>query len=79
MKKNLRILSQALSHICIVVAALYILFYILDIYNPMLLFLEKLPYIDFVLAILALLSGVAGIVAWETMRKGNHKPKQKVD
>ncbi|MCL2695417.1 MAG: hypothetical protein FWE69_03720 [Clostridiales bacterium] len=69
MKKNLRIVSQILLHATVVLSAVYILFYILDNYNPMLHFLAKLPAIDFIIAILALAAGVVTIVAWEQMRK----------
>jgi len=72
MKKNLRIFSQVLLHTNIVLAAVYILFYILDQYNPTLHFLAKLPGIALIVAVLALVGGVVTLVVWEMMRK-HHK------
>ena len=72
MKKNMRIASQVLSHSCLVLAAVYILFYILDRFNPQLHFLAKIPAIDLILAILTLVAGITCLVAWELMRKHKH-------
>ena len=68
----MRIASQVLSHISLVLAAVYILFYILDQFNPMLHFLAKLPAIDLILAIFAFVSAITCLVAWELMRKHKH-------
>lgn len=76
-KKKLLVIPAIIANAAIVLGAVYILFYILDIYNPMYLFLDEhiwiTRYLDIIVAGLALVLGILFIVCtWELYTK---KPK----
>ena len=61
-KKILNVIPQIIANVTIVLSAVYILFYILDGYNPMLHFLGEqvflTRYLDIIIAGLGLLLGI---------------------
>ena len=63
-KKILNVIPQIIANVTIVLSAVYILFYILDGYNPMLHFLGEqvflTRYLDIIIAGLGLLLGIGG-------------------
>lgn len=81
-KKLLRLIPQLIANATIVLAMVYILFYILDGFNPMLHFLGEqvflTKYLDIILAVLALLLGILFIVCtWKLYTKEGKKKKKR--
>ena len=77
-KRKLLVIPQIIANAAIVLGAVYILFYILDIYNPMYHFLDEhiwiTRYLDIIVAVLALLLGILFIVCtWELYSKKKKK------
>lgn len=86
-KKNvprwLQIASTVVANAAIVLSVVYIVFYILDLFNPMLHFLGEQvavsKYLDVIVAALALILGVLFLVCtWKIFYgKGGKKPKRR--
>lgn len=77
-KRKLLVIPQIIANAAIVLGAVYILFYILDIFNPMYLFLDEhiwiTRYLDIIVAALALVLGILFIVCtWELYTKKGKK------
>ena len=81
-KKILNVIPQIVANVTIVLSAVYILFYILDGYNPMLHFLGDqvflTKYLDIILACLGLLLGILFIVCTWKLYTRPQKKKKKV-
>ena len=79
-KQILNVIPQIIANVTIVLSAVYILFYILDGYNPMLHFLGEqvflTRYLDIIIAGLGLLLGILFIVCtWKLYAKPRKKKK----
>jgi uncharacterized BrkB/YihY/UPF0761 family membrane protein len=75
MKKFLRIFMYLLANACIVLGAIYITFYILDQYNPMLLFLNGTiltRYLYLILPGMAFLFGLLFIIYYWSCKKSSN-------
>lgn len=80
-KKILNVIPQIIANVTIVLSAVYILFYILDDFNPMLHFLGDqvflTKYLDIILAGLGLVLGILFIVCtWKLYTKPTKKKKK---
>lgn len=80
-RKILNVIPQIIANVTIVLSAAYILFYILDDFNPMLHFLGEqvflTKYLDIILACLGLLLGILFIVCtWKLYTKPPKKKKK---
>ena len=81
-QKLLNLIPQIIANAVIVLSAVYILFYILDGFNPMLHFLGDqvflTKYLDIIIAVLALVLGVLFIVCtWKLYNMQGKKKKKK--
>ncbi len=78
----LQIVSTIIANAAIVTSVVFIVFYILDKFNPTLLFLEQVvisQYLDIIVASLALLLGILFLVStWKIFygRKGKKEKKR---
>lgn len=80
-RKILNVIPQIIANVTIVLSAVYILFYILDDFNPMLHFLGDqvflTKYLDIILAGLGLVLGILFIVCtWKLYTKPAKKKKK---
>lgn len=79
-KRKLLIFPMIIANAAIVLGAVYILFYILDIFNPMFHFLDGhiwiTAYLDVIVAGLCMLLGIFFIICtWELYTKKKKKKK----
>ena len=82
-KRKLRIIPMIIANAAIVLGAVYILFYILDIFNPMFHFLDGhiwiTRYLDIACAGLCMLLGIFFIICtWELYTKKKKKKHRHV-
>lgn len=76
-KKFIKVLAVILANVCIVLGALFIMFTILDSYNPNLMFIDGLGFTRHLDIILAACSMVFGILALSLfMAKKKKRPNQ---
>lgn len=82
-KKILNVIPQIIANVTIVLSAVYILFYILDDFNPMLHFLGDqvflTKYLDIILAGLGLVLGILFIVCTWKLYTKTPKKKKKIE
>ncbi len=83
-KQSTRIAQRILANAGIILGGVYILFYILDRFNPMLHFLSGSnpfsQYLDIILAVMAMLLGILYLAeTWKRVNKAIRKKREEKD